>query len=142
LDTVLHASQADLPTFHWCGSQLGDGLAVARNDDGATSLNRADEFWQAILGFGDADVHRPSIAINYSYIKLVASIDWRPALAEITGDAIGSFAEFLRCHGRGYCIERARWLELVKKPVIGLQPTNSQIPQSIHPMPRSQNRQQ
>ena len=57
LDTVLHAAEADLPTCHRCGSQLGDGLAVAGNYDSATGLNRADEFWQAILGFGDADIH-------------------------------------------------------------------------------------
>jgi hypothetical protein len=30
---------------------------VARNNDGSAFLNRADEFGEAIFGFGNADIH-------------------------------------------------------------------------------------
>jgi hypothetical protein len=36
---------------------LGYGFTVARNNDGSSFLNRADEFGEAIFGFGNADIH-------------------------------------------------------------------------------------
>ncbi len=56
-DAVLHPAEPDSPAFRRRGSQLGYGFTVARNNDGSAFLNRADEFGEAIFGFGNADIH-------------------------------------------------------------------------------------
>ncbi|OFW28106.1 MAG: hypothetical protein A3H97_14420 [Acidobacteria bacterium RIFCSPLOWO2_02_FULL_65_29] len=56
-DSAFHAAEANVPTFRWRRSELGYGFAAAGNYVGSSVLNRANEFGEAVLGFGDTDVH-------------------------------------------------------------------------------------
>ena len=57
VNAAAHGSIADLAPLWRRRKELGDGFAVAGDDDRLAGFYEADQFRQAVFGFSHADVH-------------------------------------------------------------------------------------